>query len=228
MGSNRAQRGSEVPDQEDEMTEPQYPENSTGQSDDSGGNQSFADFLRARPAMQDVSGHVRLSGRLLSAGSEERFILVQVDSGRVLEGLNTDVAAFRQLQEGDNDLVEVVLPGNAIIREVQIRNAADVAQSSSVNVAAWKDPGYWNPGAANVAGWKDPGYWNPGGANVTGYSNAAVGNVAGWKDPGYWNSGSANIAAWKDPGYWDPAAANAAAWKDPGYWGQPGSRQWGW
>jgi hypothetical protein len=144
---------------------------------DTGAETTFADFLKSRPAMEQESGHVRLRGRLLSTAMERRFVLASPDQERVFEGMATDVVSFRQLEGSDEDLVEVVVPQSAIIREIRFHNAEEIANMMWSQGS--RDPGYWG----SAASWKEPGYW---------------GSVAAWKEPGYW----ASAASWKEPDYW--------------------------
>jgi hypothetical protein len=151
--------------------------------------------------MQDEIDHIHFRGRLLSSGVEGRFILAVPGQSSVLEAMNTDVVSFKKLEGEEADMVEVVMPRNAIVRTVQFCKTEEVANMTWSygprsggygGAAAWKDAGYWGQPAA----WKEADYW---------------GAAAAWKEVGYWG----RPAAWKEADYW-----GAAAWKDAGYWGR--------
>ena len=140
------------------MAEPRHPrKDAGGQSPGTDSTpETFADFLQSRPAMQDEIDHIHFRGRLLSSGVEGRFILAVPGQSSVLEAMNTDVVSFKKLEGEEADMVEVVMPKNAIVRTVQFCKTEEVANMTWSygprsggygGAAAWKDAGYWGRSA---------------------------------------------------------------------------------
>lgn len=195
-------------------------------------SRSFTEYLETRPGFgehlrsRDRAGrreeNVRIRGRLLNSETPGRFIIHVVDRNRAFEGLTADVLSRSPAQGADAEMSEIVMPADAVVREIRLFDALEVAEMTWARII-WDQPGYaHHPGYGygyGYAGMYDPIAWDHPGRRTYG---------GRWDQQAHW--GHHPAGPWDHPGrrshhpMFETDLGHPGV--RPGPWGHPAER-WG-